>query len=192
MKINLPSFRSSIITCFCVLLFNFLFSMIAFLLIWYWAIPNVFTVLPALETRLESMNDEKLTLMSDAIYAVGACLTMVPSTAFAYRISKQRKKAFFAYSKGRISYVNGIKLHFQEYGFSDIVCMASIIVLLTILYTMAGDVIAVRFFPMAFWMFEYLGVVLGFLTATVLTALSMLCGVFFSQKRWRAEYFIGQ
>ena len=184
--------KGSLKTCFFVLLFNFLFSMVAFFLIWYWAIPNVCIIVPALETQLESLDDTKLALCTDIVSAIGACLAIFPTGTFAYRISKQKKKDFFAYSKGRISYTDGIKFHFRKYGSSDILCLSCVIVLLTLLYAFVGDIVVIRVFPVAFWMFEYLGVLLGCLATIVFTGLSMLYGVFSAQKKWRAEYFIGE
>lgn len=191
-KTNKEGLKSSIVTCFFILLFNFLFSIVAFLLFWYWMIPNISTIVPALKTYLESLSDEFLPIAYDIVYSISACIAIFPSAIFAYRISKKRKKEFLAYSKGRISYLDGIKYYIARYGVYDIICTLVLIILLAFIYMIAGDVFIVRFFPLAFCMFSRLGIIFGFIVSLILTTLSMFCGIFFSQKKWRAEYFISE
>lgn len=191
-KITAKGIKSSIIVCFFMLLFNFLFSMLAFLLIFYWAIPNLSTIFPTLKAYFESLDEEIMPVVYDIVYLISACIAVFPGTTLAYRIAKTRKKEFLAYSKGRISYADGIRYHLAEYGACDILCTSCIIILLAITYMLAGDVFIVRFFPLAFNLFKSLGIVLGFLVTAILTGLSMLCGVLFSQKKWRARYFLGE
>ena len=191
-KINKELLKSSVLTCFFVVLFNFFFSIIAFLLIWYWVIPNISTIVPVLKKYLESLSDEFLPIAYDIVYAISACIAIFPSAISAYRMSKKRKKEFLAYSKGCISYIDGIKYHIAQYGVYDIICTSALIILLTFIYMIAGDVFIVRFFPLVFCMFSRLGIILGFIVSFIFTALSMFCGIFFSQKKWRAEYFISE
>ena len=133
-KTNKEGLKSSIVTCFFILLFNFLFSIVAFLLFWYWMIPNISTIVPALKTYLESLSDEFLPIVYDIVYSISACIAIFPSAIFAYRISKKRKKEFLAYSKGRISYLDGIKYYIARYGVYDIICTLVLIILLAFIY----------------------------------------------------------
>ena len=58
-KISIDKLKSSIIVCFFMVLLNFLFSMAVFLLIWYWAMPNISFLIPPLKTWLESLGIAK-------------------------------------------------------------------------------------------------------------------------------------
>lgn len=190
MKINKKYLKSSLVTCFFVILFNFVFSILAFLLVWYWAIPNVCMVAPDFKLYFESLNEELLPVAYNIIYSIGSCIAIFPSTLFAYRVSKTRRKEFCDYSKGRISYKNGLKYHFMQYGVIDGICILSVTALLAIVYMAAGDIFIVRVFPIAFNMFSNFGTVFGILVTVVLTGLSMIFGAFFAQKKWRAQYFV--
>ena len=103
-----------------------------------------------------------------------------------------RKKDFLAHSKGKISYIDGIKYHFVEYGFLDLFYGLGMVIVLAIIYSIAGDIFVVRVFPIAFTMFRSFGMVAGPIVAIISVCISMLSGIFFSQKKWRAEYFINE
>lgn len=189
-KINKESLKSSFTICFFTLLFNFVFWYFSFFIIWYWAIPNICTIVPIFKTHLESLSDEILPVAYNIVYSIGSVISIFPSTILAYRISKKRKKDFLSQTKGRISYVDGINYHFTKHGLSDLIFSSITIILPTLIYIIASKSPLIRFFPTAFYMLNSLGVIFGFLVTTLLTALAMFCGIFFSQKKWRAEYFI--
>ena len=190
MKINKKGLKSSVITCFFVILFNFVFSILAFLLVWYWAIPNICMIVPNFKVYFESLDEELLPIAYNIIYSIGACIAIFPSTLLAYRVSRKRQKEFLDYSKGCISYSDGLKYHFMQYGLLDGICILSVTVLLAVIYMAAGDIFIVRVFPIAFNMFSNLGTIFGILVTAVLTGLSMIFGAFFAQKKWRAQYFV--
>lgn len=191
-KIRIDSLKSSIIVCFFMVLFNFLFSMTVFLLIWYWAMPNISFLIPPLKTWLESLGDETLPIAYDILYAVSSLIAVFFSTTLAFRISKKRKKEFLAHSKGRISYIEGIKYHIRQYGAYDLAIISAVVLILTIIYVAAGDVFIVRAFPIVFTMVQALGGIIGFIVAMILICASMIAAIFFSQKKWRAEYFLNE
>ena len=191
-KISIDKLKSSIIVCFFMVLFNFLFSMAVFLLIWYWAMPNISFLIPPLKTWLESLGDETLPVAYDILYAVSSLIAVFPSTTLAFRISKKRKKEFLADSKGRISYANGIKYHIYKYGAYDLASISVLTLILTIVYMIAGDVFVVRVFPIVFTMVQALGGIIGFVVVIILICASMIVAMFFSQKKWRAEYFLNE
>ena len=184
--------KNSIVVCLFMLLFNFLFSSLCYLLIWYWAIPNISTVLPIFKKWIESLGDDVLPFAYDFLYAVSACIAVFPSAVLAYGLSKTRRKEFIAYSKARISYLDGIKYHGIEYGLYDLACSFGLVMVLAIVYAFAGDVFIVKCFPIALTMFQSLGSILGTMVTVILTGVAMLAGIFFSQKKWRAEYFINE
>ena len=104
---------------------------------------------------------------------------------------QKEKKDFFAYSKGRISYADGIKYHVATYGAYDFASVGIMTLLLAILFALAGESFIVRAFPVLFTMLNALGVV-GLLVAALLIGAAMIMGIFFSQKKWRAEYFMNE
>ena len=191
-KISIDSLKSSIIVCFFMVLFNFLFSMTVFLLIWYWAMPNISFLIPPLNTWLESLGDETLPIAYDILYAVSSLIAVFFSTTLAFRISKKRKKEFLAHSKGRISYIEGIKYHIRQYGAYDLAIISAVALILTIIYVAAGDVFIVRAFPMVFTMVQALGGILGVIVSMTFICLSIIVAIFFAQKKWRAEYFLNE
>ena len=191
-KISIDSLKSSIIVCFFMVLFNFLFSMTVFLLIWYWAMPNISFLIPPLNTCLESLGDETLPIAYDILYAVSSLIAVFFSTTLAFRISKKRKKEFLAHSKGRISYIEGIKYHIRQYGAYDLAIISAVALILTIIYVAAGDVFIVRAFPIVFTMVQALGGILGVIVSMTFICLSIIVAIFFAQKKWRAEYFLNE
>ena len=191
-KISIDSLKSSIIVCFFMVLFNFLFSMTVFLLIWYWAMPNISFLIPPLNTWLESLGDEALPIAYDILYAVSSLIAVFFSTTLAFRISIKRKKEFLAHSKGRISYIEGIKYHIRQYGAYDLAIISAVALILTIIYVAAGDVFIVRAFPIVFTMVQALGGILGVIVSMTFICLSIIVAIFFAQKKWRAEYFLNE
>ena len=175
-----------------MVLFNFLFSMTVFLLIWYWAMPNISFLIPPLKTWLESLGDETLPIAYDILYAVSSLIAVFFSTTLAFRISKKRKKEFLAHSKGRISYIEGIKYHIRQYGAYDLAIISAVALILTIIYVAAGDVFIVRAFPIVFTMVQALGGILGVIVSMTFICLSIIVAIFFAQKKWRAEYFLNE
>lgn len=190
--INKEKLKSSLLLCVFLLFFNILFSTAIFLLIWYWAIPNICIMFSTFKTHLESLSIESAAVVKDTFFCIGAYIAIFPSAIIACRLSKKRKKEFFDYSKGRSSYIDGLKYYIARYGIYDTVCISITIVLSVILYAFAGNMLVAKFFPTAYYMFEKLGLILGLVVMLLSTNLSMLCGVFFSQKKWRAEYFFGE
>ena len=188
-KISKYALQSSLILSFFIFLFNLLFSVLIMLVIWYWGFPKVCVIAPKFEHYLEFLDDAGMTNINNIVYLVSTCLAMLPSAILAYRISKKRKKEFIKYSKARISYSDGLKYHIQEYGFSDAVCMLAIIGVLTLCYIFAGNTWIIRNIPMIFYPFSILGILIGFVLVIALTGISMLGGIFFAQRRWRAEHF---
>lgn len=188
-KIDKVTLKSSLTVSFFILVFNLLFSTLGIVFIWSWLLPKVCVFVPELETYLEFLDDAGRTNINNIVYLVSACLAMLPSAILAYRISKKRKKEFIKHSKARISYTGGLKYHIQEYGFSDAVCMLAIIGVLTLCYIFAGNTWIIRNIPMIFYPLSTLGIILGVLLVVVLTGISMLGGIFFAQRRWRAEHF---
>ena len=191
-KINKDTLKSSIAVSAIMLLFNLIFSFLGMILISYWLLPNLCGVLPSLENYFNFLDDAGMERMNDIIYFISSCIAIFPGAIFAYRLSKKRKKEFLKHSKGRISYLDGINYHIREYGLTDVLCMSVIIVIFGSLRLMAGNAGIVKVFPIAFNTFNtfnILGFILGLLLTVVLAGLSMLCGIFFSQRRWRAEYF---
>ena len=191
-KLDKRKLKNSIVVCLLMLLFHFLFSSLCYLLIWYWAIPNLCTVFPIFKQWIESLGNDALPVAYDVLYAVSACIAVFPGAVLAYGLSKKRRKEFIAYSKARISYWDGIKYHGMEYGRYDLACSFGLVMILAIVYLIAGDVFIVRCFPIAFTMFQSLGIILGTIVAVLLTGAAMLAGIFFSQKKWRAEYFVNE
>ena len=191
-KIDKDTLKSSIAVSAIMLLFNLIFSFLGMILIWYWLLPNLCSVLPSLENYFNFLDDAGMERMNNIIYFISSCIAIFPSAVFSYRLSKKRKKEFLKHSKGRISYPDGIKYHIREYGLTDALCMSVIIVIFGSLRLMAGNAGIVKVCPIAFNTFNtfnILGFVLGLLLTLVLAGLSILFGIFFSQRRWRAEYF---
>lgn len=188
-KIGKDDLKSSLILSFFIFLFDLLFSVLGMLFIWSWLFPKVCVFVPEFETYLEFLDEAEMAKINNIVYLVSTCLAMLPSAIFAYRISKKRKKKFIQYSKARISYADGLKYYTQEYAFSDAVCMFAIILLLALCYIFAGNTWIIRNIPMIFYPFSTLGVLLGFILLMLVTSASMLGGVFFAQRRWRAEHF---
>lgn len=177
---------------FFVVLFNFLFSTLCFFLLWYWLVPKAFPFFPRFALYLQNLDDDSLLKAYDIFYTVGSLLAIFPSAVVAYRLSKQRKKEFLKYSGGRISYGAGLQYHLTEYGASDGIAIAAVTLLFAILTALMGNGFIARIFPLALYMCRFLGVLLGFFVTAVLTLGSAFGGVFFAQKKWRAEHFVGE
>ena len=191
-KISIDKIKKSIIFCLFVVLFNFIFSIAVFLLIWYWLIPNVSVVIPPLKVWLQSLDDDVLPIAYDIVYAVSSLFAIFPGSTLALRISKKRKKDFLAHSKGRISYIEGIKYHIRQYCAYDLAIISAVVLILTIIYVAAGDVFIVRAFPIVFTMVQALGGILGVIVSMTFICLSIIVAIFFAQKKWRAEYFLNE
>ena len=188
LKISKENLKSSVITSVIMLLFSFAFLYVIFFLSWYWIMPKLCVIIPALKTYIESLNDSALPKAYNVVLSISSCISLFVSTTLAYSVSKQRKKNFLTHSKGLISYSDGIKYHIVEYGFSDLICMSAAIIASLIFYFTNGT----GFFPTAFYMFKNFGVVLGLIATAILTVASMICGIFFSQRRWKVQYFIDE
>ncbi len=188
-KFSKDALQSSLILSFFIFLFNLLFSALIMLVIWYWVFPKVCVIAPKFEHYLEFLDDAGMTKISNIIHLISTCLAMFPSAILAYRISKKRKKEFIKYSKARISYSDGLKYYISEYAFSDAVSMFALIVILTFGYMITGNSWIIRNIPMIFYPFSILGILIGFVLVIALTGISMLGGIFFAQRRWRAEHF---
>ena len=192
MKTNVTKdkLKVSFATAFWVILFNFLFSIVCFFLLWYWLIPKTFPLFPNFAYYLQHMDDDSLLKAYDIFYTVGSILAIFPSVVVAYRLSGRRKKDFLKISGGRISYGEGIRYHLTEYGISDGIAFATMSLLGIILAVAMGR--SLKVFPLALYMYLALGAPLGFIVTVVVIISSAFGGVFFAQKKWRADYFVGE
>ena len=188
LKITKEALKSSVITSAIIILLGFAFLYVIFFLLWYWIMPKLCVIIPTLKTYIESLNDSALPEAYNIVLSISSCISLFISTTLAYSVSKQRKKKFLTYSKGLISYSDGIKYHIDEYALSDSICMSAIIIASLILYLTNST----GFFPAAFYMFKNFGIVLGLIATAILTIASMICGIFFSQRRWKVQYFIDE
>ena len=176
--------------------FNLLFSLAFILLVYGWLMPNLTLFFPAIEKWYYSDNTSQLQSVMNIFYHVGNILSLLPATYLAYRMSKPRRKEFLKISKGLISYEDGLRLHFEQYGYSDAIVFAAVTLAFAFfaLITKGGSWIGV--FPLAFTMFSIFGniwgPVIGFILAVALEYAAIPVGVFFAQKNWRALYFIGE
>jgi hypothetical protein len=183
-------FKSSIRTAIFVILFNFILSTVCFFLLWYWITPKLYPLIPGLSSYLQNLDDDSLLIAYDLYYTIASTLSVIPGATFAYRMDKQRKKAFLKYSEGRISYGEGIRYHFAEYGVADCIALAITVLLFSVLSVSLGDGFISKLFPLPFYMCRTFGLALGFLVSMILTIGSAVGGIFFAQKKWRAEFFI--
>ena len=188
LKISKENLKSSVITSIIMLLLGFVFLYVIFFLVWYWIMPKLCVIIPPLKTYIESLNDSALPKAYSLVLSISSCISLFISMPIAYSSSKQRKKKFLTYSKGLTSYSEGIKYHIVEHGLSDLICMCVVIVASLILYFTKDT----GFFPMAFYMFKNFGVAFGLILTALLTVASMLCGIFFSQRRWKVQFFLDE
>ena len=183
--------KASFSMAFLVVLFNLLLTSACFFLLWYWLIPKTFPLFPNLARYLQGLDDDSLRIAYDIVYTAGAVLAIFPGTVLAYRMSKRWKKAFLAYSSGRISYSEGVRYHLTEYGISDGIAL-TVTVFVFALASVAFNGGVAKLFPMVFYLCRSLGGLLGLCVSMILLFSSALVGIFFAQKKWRADYFLGE
>ena len=99
-KIDKDTLKSSIAVAAIMLLFNLIFSFLGMILILYWLLPNLCSVLPSLENYFNFLDDAGMERMNDIIYFISSCIAIFPGAIFSYRLSKKRKKEFLKHSKG--------------------------------------------------------------------------------------------
>ena len=184
--------KHSIFTTFLIILFNLILTTVFFFMLWYWITPKIYPFVPGLSSYLQKLDDESLLIAYDIYYSISSVLAIFPSAVLAYRVSKSRKKEFLEYSGGRISYGDGIRYHLIEYGIQDGITLVVAVLLFSALTMVLGDSFISKLFPLPFRMCNAFGMVLGVLISIILTVASAFLGVFFAQRKWRAEHFIDE
>lgn len=176
--------------------FNLLFSLTFILLIYGWLMPNLTLFSPDFEEWYYSDSTSQLQSVMNIFYHIGNIISLIPATYFAYRVSKPRRKEFLKISKGLISYEDGLRLHFEKYGYSDALVFAAMTLAFAFLALITKGGSWLGIFPLAFTLFSIfgniLGPIIGFILAVALEYAAIPVGVFFAQKKWRALYFIGE
>ncbi len=183
--------KASFSMAFLAILFNLLLTSVCFFLLWYWLIPKTFPIFPNFARYLQGLDDDSLLVAYDIVYTVGSVLAIFPGMVLAYRMSKRWKKAFLTYSSGRISYSEGIRYHLTEYGASDGLAL-TVIVLAFTLASVAFNGGVAKLFPLVFYLCRSLGGLFGLGVSVILIFGAAVVGIFFAQKKWRAEYFVGE
>ncbi len=190
-KITKEKMKASLATVLRAVLFNYLLTAVCFFLLWYWVTPKIFPLFPHFAEYLQNLDDDGLLVAYDIFYAISSVLAIFPGMCLAYRLSGRRKKDFFKHSDGRISYAEGIRYHLTEYGASDGIVLTVFVFVFTLI-SAAFNGGAGKLFPLAFYLCRFLGALLGWIVTAVLVFGAAFCGIFFSQRKWRAEHFIGE
>ena len=174
------------------ILLNFIFSTVCFFLLWYWLTPKFFPLFPSFAAYLQGLDDGELMVAYDIYYTIASILAMFPGTALAYRFSAKQKKQFLKTSGGRISYGDGIRHHLTEHGISDGIAFFTVVLLFCVLSVIGESMGIGKAFPLTYYLCNAWGFLPGLLASVVLTGAASFSGVFFAQKKWRAEHFIGE
>ena len=190
-SVSKDKLKASFYIAFLTILFNLLLTTVFFFLLWYWLIPKAFPLFPNFARYLQGLDDDSLLIAYDVVYTAGSVLAIFPGMFLAYRMSKPWKKAFLAYSNGRISYSEGMRYHLTEYGASDGIALTVTAIAFTIAAVAFNGGVA-KLFPLVFYLCRSLGGALGWGVSVILLFGSALVGVFFAQRKWRAEYFVGE
>ena len=190
LKLDKKTLKYSFIIGILSIAFNFIFYMVAFLLIWSWLIPTICIFIPPLKKWFEVLNQGDLSKAYIVMDAISSVVAMFPACALALRLSKKRKQEFLNKTGGIVSYKEGIRLHYLSYGRSDMIAYLSLTLFFALIFIIFGDVIPARIFPLVCMTFKSLGIILGLLTTIITLVLSNVASVFFAQRKWRAEHFI--
>jgi len=176
--------------------YNLFFSLVTVLLIYGWLLPNLALISPRISDWYYSGDLPMLQATLDVIYHVGNVFSMIPATYFAYRSIRNRRREFLKITKGLISYEGGLGLHKENYGFSDSVVCAAVMLIFTLAALIAGVGPWLGVFPLAYTLFSLfgnvLGPIIGLVPAIAIECAAIPIGVFLAQKKWRALYFIGE
>ncbi len=190
-KITKEDMKASLATALRAVLFNYLLTAVCFFLLWYWVTPKLFPLFPRFAEYLQKLDDDGLLVAYDIFYTISSVLAMFPGMCWAYRLSKRRKKDFFKHMDGRISYAAGVRYHLTEYGASDGISLAAIAFVFALISAAFSGGVG-KLFPLVFYLSRALGVLPGWIVAVVLMLGAAICGIFFSQRKWRAEHFVGE
>ena len=202
-KINAVKLGNSLLFAFLTLVFNLLLSILLYVLIWYWLLPNLGFFIPSLLPFLEATYENSVPTPHHFLNNVCSVITILPSAILACRLLKKRKKAFCQYDKCMLSYKAGLLDYWQNYGLSDAIVFSVATIALVLMYATSENLLTVVFrtpdgvsyislFPLAFTLFKLTGAFFGGLILLIMLAFAALGGVFFAQKKWRADYFIGE
>lgn len=202
-KIDVLKLINSLLYAFLTLVFNLLLSILLYVLIWYWLLPNLGFFIPSLLPLLDATYENSVPTPHHFLNNLCSVITILPSAILACRLLKRCKRAFSQYDKCMMSYKEGMLDYWQDYGLSDAIVFGAAAIALMLMYATTGDLLTVVFrapdgvgyislFPLAFALFKFAGTLFGGLLLIIMLAFAMLGGVFFAQKKWRADYFIGE
>ena len=175
-----------------MILFHYLLSVFFALLLTYWLMPHLIALFPSMKAWAQGLDAEGNLAVFEALCAVAAPLALFPSMTLALQLSKKRKKEFIEHSEGTAPYKDAMLFHLKRYGLSDAIFFGALLLVLAVIFAISKGALVVLLFPAAFFLFDTFGILLGLVCALLLTCLSMLFGVFFSQRKWRANYLIHQ
>ena len=191
-RISRNALKTSVGVFLLTVLFHFLFSVLFAILLTYWLMPIFIAIFPGMKVWAQGLDAEGDLAVFKSLCAVAAPLALFPAMTLGLRFSKKRKKEFIEHSKGTIPYKDAMVFHLKRYGLLDAIFFGTLLLVLAIVFAISKGALVVLVFPAAFFMFDTFGVVLGLVLTLLLMCLSMLFGIFFSQKKWRANYLIHQ
>ena len=177
-------------------LFNLVLSYLFIFLIYGWLLPNFTVFSPALKNWYYSSDEQAIQQTVDICFPIGTLLSLIPSSFFAYRTLRARRKEFIKLTKGLISYEGGLRMHTVNYGFSDTVVFSVLSALLAVATVIVGVGPWLVVFPAAHTLFSLLGnplgAIIGLPLLIALECIAIPIGALLAQKKWRALYFIGE
>jgi hypothetical protein len=116
------------------------------------------------------------------IYRCCAFPTVFFSAPLAYRVAVGRGRKFKEETQARINYYDGLRSYMKEYGKYDLVMSVIVTTLLWIVP------LGVYLSPVSTMLYGVIPPIFGWLLSVAVAVVTVPVGVFFVQRRWRAEY----
>ncbi len=185
-KSKRPSFSLWLIPASCGAMLG-LYYLTAYLLV-----PLIGEIFPSVHNYFYALNEEpenrlELLRFDAVVQDLCSLIAFVPGTAISFIFSKRARRDFIEDTKCLVGYREGLKYHIKKYWLADLVFLAVLYLCLAIPYF--AKIWILYLVPLCGTAYKRFGFIFGLFAFVAIGYPLSLCGAYFGQKKWRADYF---
>ncbi len=166
------------------------FWIATYCIITFFLVPLIGEIIPPVFEYFNELNEPEnfaeLLAFDTVVKIICTYIAFIPATVIAYIFSKRARRDFIDETKCLVGYKEGLKYHISKYWMSDIIFFAALYFCLWLLRLMG--IYIMGFVPLVAAAYEVFGFFLGWIIFVLYTYSASLSGVFFAQRKWRADY----